>query len=389
MAAYRGGEGADAVSRQYPKSPADGAVGMAISEHRVLTFSDVLNDATAPRGLHAHGRQVGNFSLTVAPMVCEGRGIGAITLGGAALTRPTEHELALLKTFADQAVIAIQNARLFNETKEALDQQTATAEVLQVISASVADTQPVFDKILRSCERLFAGDEVGILLAGDDGMLHLGAQGGANPYVGMRDRFPAPLEGSATALAISERRVLHYADVLGDPAVPPVLRRLALGRGFDYSLAMAPMLWEGRGVGSMFVTHAPPSAFSAKDLELLKTFADQAVIAIENVRLFNEIQDKSRQLEIANKHKSRVPRQHEPRAAHAAERDHRLLRSAARADVRRAERQAGGLHRRTSSRRASTCSRSSTTSSTCRRSRPGAWSWTWRPSTCRRRCPTR
>jgi signal transduction histidine kinase len=86
--------------------------------------------------------------------------------------------------------------------------------------------------------------------------------------------------------------------------VPPVLRTLASGRGFDYSIAMAPMLWEGRGVGSIFVTHAPPTPFSAKDLDLLKTFADQAVIAIQNARLFNEIQDKSRQLEIANQHKS-------------------------------------------------------------------------------------
>jgi signal transduction histidine kinase len=233
-----------------------------------------------------------------------GSAIGAISV---VRTQPgplSERQFGLLKTFADQAVIAIENVRLFNETKEALEQQTATAEVLQVISASVADTQPVFDKILRSCERLFSGDEVGIMLAGDDGQLHFGAQGGANPWQGMRERLPAPLEGSATALAIREKRVLHYTHVLTDPEVPPVLRTLASGRGVDYSIAMAPMLWEGRGVGSIFVTHAPPEAFSAKDLDLLKTFADQAVIAIQNARLFNEIQDKSRQLEIANQHKS-------------------------------------------------------------------------------------
>jgi signal transduction histidine kinase len=269
-----------------------------------MEWPDMAQATDLPGYIASVVRERGNFSVAVAPLMWEGHGIGTIDVMRKPPRPWSEKERALLATFADQAVIAIQNARLFNETREALEQQTATAEVLQVISSSVADTQPVFEKILRSCERLFAGDEVGIMLAGDDAQLHLGAQGGANPYVGMREQLPAPLEGSATALAIRERRVLNYTHVLSDPEVPPVLRTLATGRGFDYSIAMAPMLWEGRGVGSIFVTHSPPSPFSAKDLELLKTFADQAVIAIQNARLFNEIQDKSRQLEIANQHKS-------------------------------------------------------------------------------------
>ena len=94
--------------------------------------------------------------------------------------RSATRSLALLTTFADQAVIAIENVRLFNETKEALDQLKASAEVLQVISSSVADTKPVFDKILESCERLFVGQHVGINLVGEDGAVHLG------PYRGPR-----------------------------------------------------------------------------------------------------------------------------------------------------------------------------------------------------------
>jgi signal transduction histidine kinase len=301
--ASRGGF-ADWVPQTYPRALA-GTMSERVMRHgRLMHWDDLSAAGDVPDYIAEVVRARGNFSVAVAPLMWEGRGIGTLDLMRKPPRAWSAKELALIDTFADQAVVAIQNARLFNETKEALEHQTATAEVLQVISSSVADTQPVFDKILQSCERLFAGDEVGILLAGDDGMLHFGAQGGANPYVGMRELLPAPLEGSATALAIHEKRVLHYPQVLADPAAPPVLRRLALGRGFDYSLAMAPMIWEGRGVGSVFVTHAPPGPFSAKDLELLKTFADQAVIAIQNARQFREIQDKSRQLEIANQHKS-------------------------------------------------------------------------------------
>jgi len=303
VGACRGGF-ADWVPQTYPRPLAGTMSERVMRAGRLMEWADVARADDVPDYIAEVVRERGNFAVAVAPLLWEGRGIGTIDVMRKPPRPWSEKEQALLATFAEQAVIAIQNARLFNETKEALEQQTATAEVLQVISSSVADTQPVFDKILRSCERLFAGDEVGIMLAGDDGQLHFGAQGGARPYQGMRERLPAPLEGSATALSIRERRVLHYTHVLTDPDVPRVLRTLASGRGFDYSIAMAPMLWEGRGVGSIFVTHAPPSPFSPKDLELLKTFADQAVIAIQNARLFNEIQDKSRQLEIANQHKS-------------------------------------------------------------------------------------
>ncbi len=194
------------------------------------------------------------------------------------------------------------------ELTEALQYQTATAEILQVISSSVADTQPVFDKILDSCQRLFSGTGLGIYVMDDAGMLRMGGYRGETlgprgAVQAMAGTFPRPLEGTATEMAIRDRRVVHFADALADPGVPESLQRIA-AKIRNFSIAVAPMLWEGRGVGAIQVSRSPPAPFTDKELSLLKTFADQAVIAIQNSRLFNEIQSKSRELELANKHKS-------------------------------------------------------------------------------------
>src|SRR5206468_3625359 len=198
------------------------------------------------------------------------------------------HQLALLQTFAAQAVIAVQNARLFNETKEALEQQTATSEVLQVISSSVADTEPVFEKIVDSCERLFACDEVSVFLVGDDGLVRTVAWHGnlSSPA----DHTPVPLEGSHTGRVIRERRVLHVPDAVVEAETDPRYRRW-VERGGNFSLVYAPMLWEGRGIGSIGMVRTPARPFSDKEIALLKTFADQAAIAIQNARLFKETQE--------------------------------------------------------------------------------------------------
>ena len=212
--------------------------------------------------------------------------------------RPGAHSDAhveLLRTFADQAVIAIENARLFNETKEALDQLKASAEVLQVISSSVADTKPVFDKILESCGRLFDGRSVGISLVGEDGAVHLAAYQGPNQEA-LERHYPVPLsEESGAGAAILHRRVIHYPDVQGGAAVPDYVRRGATIAGLR-SVMLAPMLREGRGIGAIRVGRATVGEFSEKEIALLKTFADQAVIAIENVRLFKELQARNRDL---------------------------------------------------------------------------------------------
>jgi signal transduction histidine kinase len=280
------------------------ATGRAIASRSVVHFGDVLAADDAPPSLLRIARARGSFSIAFAPMLWEERGVGAIMVSRRSPAPFSDKELTLLKTFADQAVIAIENARLFNETKEALEQQTATAEVLRVISGSVADTAPVFDKILDRCSHLFESSEQGIVLLGSDGLLHLGAHRGS-----ARERleamFPVPMGDGPESRAMIEQRVLHYPDVLRD--APPGSRSqmvaASLG-GRTYSQVFAPMRWEGQGVGHLYVTRMPPAPFSDKEIDLLKTFADQAVIAIQNARLFHALEDKSRQLEAANRHKS-------------------------------------------------------------------------------------
>ena len=188
------------------------------------------------------------------------------------------------------------------ELKETLSQQTATAEILKVISESVSDADPVFKKIVQSCKRLFVLEHVGILLISNENQLSLGAHSGTGAEE-LASIFPIPLAGTSTALAIENRSVMHFPDVFGAPGVPESVRSSCERTGAK-SLLMAPMMWEGKGVGSIYVGRTEPGIFSEKEFGLLKTFADQAVIAVQNARLFREIQEKGQQLEIANRHKS-------------------------------------------------------------------------------------
>jgi PAS domain S-box-containing protein len=270
--------------------------GLAILEHRVVHYPDATRDEV-PERTRRGCKAIGVRSAIFAPVLWEGRGLGAIFVGRDHASSFSEKEIALLRTFADQAAIAIENVRLFNETKEALEQQKASGEVLQAISSSIADTAPVFDKILESCQRLFAGTIVGLNLLGEDNMMRIGAYHG--PHREQFERiFPV-----APGRSIEERRVVHYPDAEHGADVPVQTREGCRAIGIR-SVIFAPVLWEGRALGSIFVGRDRISTFSGKETTLLKTFADQAAIAIENARLFKEIQDKSRQLEIASRHKS-------------------------------------------------------------------------------------
>jgi signal transduction histidine kinase len=186
-------------------------------------------------------------------------------------------------------------ARLKRELKEALEQQKASADILSVISNSAADPKPVFDKILRSIEHLFGGQERFIFQVGEDGLLHIAAAHGPN-VERLRALFPIPVEGTANEQAIRERRLVRYADVLNDPGVPSGLRETARRFGQNYSMVVAPMLWENRAIGSVFVGRTSMEAFSDKECGLLRTFADQAVIAIQNARMFEQVEAKTREL---------------------------------------------------------------------------------------------
>ncbi len=199
-----------------------------------------------------------------------------------------ESAVKLLSTVAAGMGVALENARLFNETQEALRQQQASAEVLTVIGNSVSDTQPVFEKILQSCQHLFGGDELDVLLVDEQGMLRIAAYiGKAHDIVAAT--FPAPVERTPAGIALRERRVVHWGDLVHGDDVPGVLRKMAKLIGYT-SMAFAPMLWNDRGIGAVGVARSS-GPFKPKELAMLQTFADQAVIAIQNARLFNETKE--------------------------------------------------------------------------------------------------
>jgi signal transduction histidine kinase len=277
--------------------------GHALLERKTMHIQDLLAESSRYPMSREIAQQYGHRTVVVVPLFREGRPFGTILLRRREVRPFSDREIALLQTFGDQAAIALENVRLFNETREALEQQRASGEVLAAISSSIADTTPVFDRILDRCERLFVGRLVQINLVGDDGQVHLAAYHG--PFKGkIEPIFPFPLDqDSATGQAILNRAARHFPDVDGAADVPSRAKQGWKVMGVK-SAIVAPMLWEGRGIGSILVGRDYVGPFSEKEVALLKTFADQAVIAIQNARLFREIQEKSQQLEVANKHKS-------------------------------------------------------------------------------------
>ena len=237
----------------WPLDRGSGA-GTCILESRLVAVADTVQAETRFPRMPQLALALGYHSALFVPLLREGSAIGSLAILRAASGEFTEKEIALAQTFASQAVIAIENARLFNETREALEQQKASAEILSVISGSVADAQPVFDKILESCKHLFGGDELDVLLVDEQGLLQVAA------YVGKaRDAvaatFPAPVDITPAGRAIRERRVAHYPDVLNHPDTPPVLRRMGRIVGY-HSVAFAPMVWEDRGIGAVGVARS-------------------------------------------------------------------------------------------------------------------------------------
>jgi signal transduction histidine kinase len=285
-----------------PYSPGT-LIGAAIVDGRAIHVHDIEKARAEYPLSWEFARQYGRHQTMLAvPLMREGRPFGTMLLRRTEVRAFTDKQIALSKVFADQAAIGIENVRLFNETKEALEQQKASAEVLGAISSSIADTNPVFNKILESCQRLFEGNLVGVTLATPDDMVALAAYEGEHKEETAR-MYPMPLSReSGTGCAILDRKVVHYPDV-NEGTAPPRVVQGSRTMGFK-SIIFAPMVFESRGIGAIWVARRAPGPFTEKQITLLKTFADQAVIAIQNARLFNEIQEKSAQLEVANKHKS-------------------------------------------------------------------------------------
>jgi signal transduction histidine kinase len=299
------GPDAQALKAVYPLPLAHTGAALALAQRQQIYVADTLNGVDSTESLRRSARAIGNRSVVLTPMLWNDGAIGVITVTREPQAKFSDKELGLLRSFAEQAVIAIQNSRLFNETQEALQQQTASAEVLQAISNSVADTGPVFDKILDNCTRLFETGQLAIYVVHDDAavpQLHAVRLRGAAAQA-MAASLPLPIDQTATGLAIRERRTVYVEDAACQLDLPASMREAAARIG-NFSCVFAPMLWEGRGIGSVCVLRQPPSPFSDKEVALLRTFADQAVIAIQNTRLFKETQEARAQAETANEAKS-------------------------------------------------------------------------------------
>jgi two-component system, NtrC family, sensor kinase len=272
------------------RQPIHGSVaGYAVREARVVHVEDLTEADDFPVG-RDFARRLGYRTTLSAPLLREGVAIGAILIRRSEVRSFTDKQIELLKTFADQAVIAIENVRLFSETKEALEQQTGTSEILRVISRSQTDVQPAFDAIAEAAMRL-CGAHSSLVTTFDGELLHLVAQADISPEGRevVRDVYPRrPSRGSASGRTVLTRAIVQIPDVTADPEYDvQVVPRV---RDFRSILAV-PMLRDALPIGTINAHKAQPGPFTDKQIALLQTFADQAVIAVENVRLFNETKE--------------------------------------------------------------------------------------------------
>src|SRR6267142_332023 len=297
-----------AGSRDRFPLPADRgtAVGRAILDRRTTHIHDIRRDAE----YRVSAWQASFQTVLAVPLLREGVPVGAVGLWRREVQPFSEKQIELVETFAAQAVIAIENVRLFKELEahnsaltESLEQQTATSEILRVISSSPTDVQPVFDAIAANAARLCSANDTQVLRVEGE-MLRLVAAFGGSAMPSMRRLTRGHLVGRA----VIDRQTIHNRDLAQALAEYP--ETTAAQYGVQSTLAV-PLMREGVALGVIRISRTEIRPFTDKQIELLQTFADQAVIAIENVRLFKELEasnreiaEKSRQVEVASQHKS-------------------------------------------------------------------------------------
>ena len=276
--------------------------GRVVVERQVVHIPDLRADPEYDYGTKFFEPR----SVLGVPLLREGVPIGVIIIFRTEVDPFTEKQIELVTTFADQAVIAIENTRLLQELQtrnrdlsEALEQQTATSEVLNVIAHSPVELQPVYLAILGNTTRLCEANIAALFLY-DGEVLSAAASSGTTQEFAehLKQNMPRPSRETTTRLAALERRTVHVSDLLSDPAFSPQPRELYEKENVRTVLSV-PMLREDKLIGVITTWRREVRPFSDKQVALVKTFADQAVIAIENVRLFQEIQERTRELQLS------------------------------------------------------------------------------------------
>jgi two-component system, NtrC family, sensor kinase len=272
--------------------------GRTVVDRQTIHIEDFAKTVeTDFQDLQERQRLTGVRTVLSTPLLREGVPIGVITLRRTEVRPFSDTQIALLKSFADQAVIAIENVRLFNETKEALEQQTATGEILRVIASSPTDLQPVMEAIAENATRVCGAMDSSIFRLEGEHLRLMARHGPLRISYAIGESAPVS-HGTVGGRVIHDRRTIHVEDILAaETEFPVTVSRGRAGGSTVRTMAATPLLRGGIPVGVLYINRGPePNPFSAKQIALLETFANQAVIAIENVRLFTELQEKNRAL---------------------------------------------------------------------------------------------